>query len=90
MSVIGPYEDERQARGAAMDIAAGLGIRPVTSILSEDQRRKLLLEACKAAGVELGTYDERIIRWLANWEDSTVAVVSGLIERVYGAGRACH
>lgn len=32
-------------------------------------------------GVELGAYDERIIRWLVGWDDSTVRTIVSLIER---------
>lgn len=46
-----------------------------------------LLETCKAAGVELGAYDERILTWLAGYEASTMQVFIGLISRAYAAGR---
>jgi len=32
-------------------------------------------------GVELGAYDERIMRWLVGWDDSTVRTICSLIER---------
>ncbi len=32
-------------------------------------------------GVELGAYDERILRWLVGWDDSTVRTAVSLIER---------
>jgi hypothetical protein len=79
--VTGPYETEHQAHSAVA--------RP-GSILPESERLHLLTEACKAAGVDLGSYDARIVRWLAGWDDSTVAVVAGLIERAYRAGRGAH
>ena len=41
----------------------------------------MLTEACEQAGVQLGAWDERILAWLAGWEDSTCAVVAGLIRR---------
>jgi hypothetical protein len=45
-----------------------------------------LLQACEAAGVELGTYDRAVIAWLSDWETSTVQAVIGLITRAGTAG----
>jgi hypothetical protein len=47
---------------------------------------KLVLDACDAAGVELGDQDRRTIGWLGNWEPHTCQVIAGLIERAYEAG----
>ncbi|MGW2508474.1 hypothetical protein ACWC0A_03385 [Streptomyces scopuliridis] len=44
-------------------------------------QRDALLAELEAAGVELGTYDLRIVDWLAGWDWSTVAVVASLIRR---------
>ncbi|MET4922296.1 hypothetical protein P3L51_08020 [Streptomyces sp. PSRA5] len=44
-------------------------------------QRAALLAELEAAGVELGTYDARIVDWLAGWDWSTVAVVASLIRR---------
>ena len=42
-------------------------------------------------GVEVGSHDERIIRWLAGWDDSTVRTVVSLIERARrNPSRATH
>jgi hypothetical protein len=38
-----------------------------------------LLEALD--GVELGTYDRRIIEWLADWDTSTVGTIASLFYR---------
>lgn len=78
---IGPFETERQAHAAAVE--AGGPLQPGWSILVEAQRRNVLLAACAGAGVELGAYDARILAWLARWEDSTVAVVAGLVSRAH-------
>jgi hypothetical protein len=75
----GPFGTGAEARAAAR--ALGGEPRPGWSILSPDQRRAMLTAACEAAGVELGAYDERVIGWLAGWEDETCAVVAGLITR---------
>ena len=72
----GPYETEREARQAAMDAAGG----PENAVSAEANRR-LLEEACTAAGVTLGAYDHRILLWLAGYEPATAAVVAGLITR---------
>jgi len=45
----------------------------------------LIINACGAAGVQLGGYDRRIIGWLAGWEPQMCAVVAGLIERAASA-----
>jgi hypothetical protein len=50
------------------------------------QYRGALLQAVD--GVELGTYDRRILDWLAGWDTSTVAVVVSLLHRVRAAGAA--
>ncbi|MET7715271.1 hypothetical protein [Streptomyces sp. NPDC005407] len=44
-------------------------------------QRAALLAELEAAGVELGTYDLRIVEWLAGWDWPTVAVVASLIRR---------
>jgi hypothetical protein len=49
---------------------------------------KLVLDACEAAGVELGDQDRATIRFLGNWEPHTCQVIAGLIERAYEAGRS--
>jgi len=37
--------------------------------------------AVEAAGVELGSYDLRILTWLAGWEPQAVEVIAAVIER---------
>jgi hypothetical protein len=54
----------------------------------KDECERLLTGACETAGVTLGAYDARIIRWLANWEPETCAVFAGLITRAFEAGKA--
>ena len=73
-----PVETEREAAYAARHIydspPAAWG----------DGNRRLLEDACRAAGVLLGAYDHRILLWLAGYEPSTCAVVAGLISRAHG------
>ncbi|MBA4864958.1 hypothetical protein H1V43_27125 [Streptomyces sp. PSKA54] len=44
-------------------------------------QRATLLAEFKAAGVELGEYDRRIVDWLAGWDYPTVATIASLIRR---------
>lgn len=80
----GPFAGERQAHEAALKL--GGPPRPSWSILLAEQHRAMLAAACEAAGVEVGEYDSRILSWLAGWEDSTCAVVAGLIGRAHASG----
>lgn len=84
MSAHGPFSSEREAHAAALELG---NVTPGEVILSATQRRDMLIRACRAARVETGEFDDRIIAWLAQWEDSTVVVVAGLVERAYRAGR---
>lgn len=46
------------------------------------EREAILRDALHAAGVELGAYDERIVRWFAETSDwSTCAVITSWIVR---------
>ncbi|MFS8198817.1 hypothetical protein ACLVWQ_09015 [Streptomyces sp. CWNU-52B] len=54
-------------------------------------QRAALLAELKAAGVELGTYDLRIVDWLAGWDWPTVATIASLIRRAHrSATRPTH
>ena len=74
----GPFRTEQQARAAAHQAVAP---EPGWSILRDAGNRQLLTGALTAAGVGLGAYDERIVSWLAGWEDSICAVIAGWITR---------
>lgn len=83
-----PLETEKQARGlpevraawAAFDANPGAG-------RMAPHLARMLTDACEAAGVTLGAYDQRIVTWLGGWEPATCAVFAGLIRRAYAAGR---
>lgn len=75
----GPFAAEREAR-------ANIVPDPGWRIRTAEGNRARLLAAVAAAGVELGEFDARHLRWLAGWEDTTVEVVACLIERAYRAG----
>ena len=80
----GPFETEREARAAAHQVVAP---EPGWSILRSAGNRELLARALDGAGVELGAYDERILAWLAGWDDATCAVVAGWITRAAARDR---
>jgi hypothetical protein len=84
MTPIGPFTTETEARKAAHQIE-----RPFTGspILSKEQNSTLLLDVCQDLGVELGHYDVSVIGWLSGWTDANCAVVAGLIQRAFEAGR---
>jgi hypothetical protein len=75
---LGPFESEREARAAAhaaVPPAAG------SSILAATGNRQLLGRALQDADVTMGRYDDRIVEWLAQWEDSVCAVIAAWIGR---------
>ncbi|WP_406078730.1 hypothetical protein OG337_29000 [[Kitasatospora] papulosa] len=59
---------------------APTGCRP------DDEQDAILRDALHAAGVELGAHDDRIVRWVAGWEWSTVATIASWIQRAGGSG----
>ncbi len=73
----GPFNTQREARAAVAHI---LDSPPGTW---GDGNRRLLEDACRSAGLELGALDERIVTWLAGFEPWTVAVIAGLIARAH-------
>lgn len=77
---IGPFDTEREARVAAH---AAVPPRAGRSILSAQGNRQLLGRALQDAGVSMGRYDDRIVEWLAQWEDSVCAVIAGWVTRAY-------
>jgi hypothetical protein len=76
----GPYETEAQAREAVRAIYEAAHATSRRGVMAEGNH-KLLEDACRVAGVQLGAYDHRILTWLAGWEPQTCAVVAGLISR---------
>jgi hypothetical protein len=74
-----PYETEREAAAAARhiyDLEAGTGAW-------RDGSLRLMEDACRAAGVQVGAFDYKILVWLAGYEPSTCAVIAGLITRAH-------
>jgi hypothetical protein len=58
-------------------------------VLTEANHARLM-DACQGAGVKVGTYDAKILAWLANYEPETCAVITGLITRANTAGLAAR
>ena len=68
-----PCETEHQAADAARHIPA----RPPGTGAWGDGNCRLLEDARRAAGAQLGAYGYRILLWLAGWEPVTCAVIVG-------------
>ena len=81
----GPYETARQARAAAHAVVA-----PETGrvILDRGGNIRLLFLAIEDTGIVTASHENRIASWLADYEDSTMAVIAGWIRRAYEAGKA--
>lgn len=73
-----PYRDNDPISDGPLD-SAPFGYSP------ESLQREALFTELDNAGVELGTYDRRIVDWIAGWDYPTVATIASLIRR---AGRA--
>lgn len=87
----GPFDTERQALAtrAAAALRAAFDANPGVGA-GDPERLRLLTGACAAAGVELGDYDLRLLRWVAGWEDATCVQIAGMITRAYRAGLAAR
>lgn len=56
---------------------------PPPGFRSDDEQYAALLAPLD--GIELGTYDDQILRWMAGWDWSTVATVVSLLHRARAA-----
>jgi hypothetical protein len=75
-AVPGPFQTAAEAR---------LALRPADgSCLAPQSRLALLTDTLRAAGVELGPWDQQVARWLAGLDVQTIAPVIGWVNR---AGR---
>jgi len=78
----GPYETELEAIKAARIWETQGQTMPSASLT-------MLIEACSDSGLRLGAYDTLTLEWLAGHDQpQRCAVVAGLIERAYEAGKA--
>ena len=78
----GPYQSEDDAirDPAVQAIFEGMRRSPQAARM-QDGSSRLIFTACALAGVELGDYDVRIIRWASGFEPQSAAVIAGLITR---------
>ena len=76
MTVAGPFETASEALAPAR---AAVG-----SCVAPQSRLALLTDTLRAAGVELGPWDQQVARWLAGLDVQTIAPVIGWVSR---AGR---
>ncbi len=53
--------------------------------VSAVEQERILAEVL--AGVELGAWDQRMVRWLAGWDAATVLTIVSWIVRARGMGR---
>jgi hypothetical protein len=85
----GPFETERQARElpAVRAVYSAFRADPGVGKMTPHNQR-MLLDALAGAGVYLGTYDHRIVEWLAGWEPQTVAVIAGWVQRASEADQS--
>jgi hypothetical protein len=74
--VLGPFQTAAEAR-LALRLAGG-------SCLAPEDRLGVLTDTLRAAGVELGPWDQQVARWLAGLDVQTIAPVIGWVSR---AGR---
>lgn len=68
-------------------VPAGPIDRP-PSAFRPTERRPALAHVLR--GVQLGAYDECIVDWLLQWDDSTIRTIASLIERARDAAHAEH
>jgi hypothetical protein len=78
----GPFETEREARNttAVQTIYDAFYVSPGVGRMAPHSHN-ILSKAWTAAGLEVGTYDDRILVWLSQWEPTTCMVIAGLITR---------
>jgi hypothetical protein len=78
----GPYDTESEATGAIGQPAEGE--RPRQLNLAR------LQTAADRAGVRLGSYDTRVLRWLAEQDPAAGEVIAALIDRAAGTNDAIY
>jgi hypothetical protein len=72
-----PFQTEREAHAFALEF--GGPPQEGHLILSSAQNTAMLTKACEMAGRSLGAFEEEILGWLGNFEDSTCGVLARLI-----------
>jgi hypothetical protein len=83
----GPFESEDQALAESAVQAVYEAFRRSPGQGKMQAGGAAMIEdACKRAGITLGAYDLKIIRWLAGFEPQACAVIAGLVARAAGRG----
>lgn len=85
---VGPFETEDQALADPAVRAIYEQMRRSRDYRMQDGSAAMILQACEQAGVSLGAYDARIVRWIAGFEPQAAAALAGIIDRAGLAGRA--
>jgi hypothetical protein len=73
----GPYEAEYEAAAEVRDVYAGYHKRGVMRAKTLDR----LLRTCSDYGLEVGSYDREVLRWIAGQRPEAAQVIVGLVHR---------
>lgn len=79
----GPYEAEYEATAEVHDVYAGYHKRGVM----REKTLNRLLRSCTDCGLEVGSYDREVLRWLAGQKPEVSQVIVGLVRRAASVGQ---
>jgi hypothetical protein len=79
--VSGPFETEDEARADPRVRAVYAAMQASTEFRMQDGAARIITSACEQAGVQLGAYEARIVRWVAGFEPQSALVIAALVER---------
>jgi len=83
----GPFQTEDQAIADPTVQAIYEAMRRDSDYRMQDGSIRMLLDACQQAGVDLGAYEGRIIRWIARVaEPQAAAAIAAVITRAGKGG----
>jgi hypothetical protein len=82
----GPFETEVEAIAAPAVQAVYEAMRSRNARM-QDGSAAMILAACEGAGVTLGAYEARIVRWVAGFEPQAAAALAAIIARAGHAAR---
>ena len=80
------FEDARVLREAVAAVDPGGDMTQKVIAARSKARVQYLRGVLEVRGVELGSYDKRIVEWVASWDVETIQAVAGWIERAHAAG----
>ncbi len=84
--MMGPFQTEDEAI-AEPAVQAIYNAMRTSDARMQDGSAALILAACERAGVTLGAYEARIVRWVAGFEPQAAAALAAIIDRAGAAGR---